>query len=56
MTIESREQKARRQLAMRRNARRAASRVDSMHLFNLLTSPELLDGLEALLPEYRERR
>jgi hypothetical protein len=33
-----------------------ARKVDSVSFFNLLTSPELLEELEALLPEYRERR
>ena len=31
------------------------SRTDSNHIFNLLTSPLLLDEVEALLPEHRER-
>ncbi|MGB6450473.1 MAG: IS4 family transposase [Steroidobacteraceae bacterium] len=56
MAIESRDQCARRQRAICREVQKAASQVDSMHFFNLLTSPELLDDLEALLPEYRERR
>ena len=34
----------------------AVSQVDSMHFFNLLTSPELPDELGTLLPECRERR
>jgi Transposase DDE domain len=35
---------------------RRAKQVDSMDFFNLITGPELLDALETLLPEYRERR
>jgi hypothetical protein len=35
---------------------RRAKQVDSMDFFNLITGPELLDKLEALLPEYRERK
>lgn len=30
-------------------------KVDANHFFNLLTSPQLLEPMEALLPEYRER-
>jgi len=33
-----------------------AKQVDSMDFFNLITGPELLERLEALLPEYRERK
>jgi hypothetical protein len=35
---------------------RRARRVGSMDFFNLITGPELLEPLEALLPEYRERK
>src|SRR5450759_4652062 len=35
---------------------RSARQVDSMDFFNLITGPELLEPLEALLPEYRERK
>jgi hypothetical protein len=35
---------------------RRARQVDSMDFFNLITGPELLETLEALLPEYRERK
>ena len=35
---------------------RRARQVDSMDFFNLITGPELLEPLEALLPEYRERK
>lgn len=30
-------------------------KVDALHFFNLLTSPQLLELIEALLPDYRER-
>jgi hypothetical protein len=33
-----------------------AQTVDSLHFFNLLTGPQLLEPLEALLPEYRDRK
>ncbi|MHB8348257.1 MAG: transposase, partial [Acidiferrobacterales bacterium] len=39
-----------------RGIRRRAKQADSMDFFNLITGPELLERLEALLPEYRERR
>jgi hypothetical protein len=39
-----------------REIRRRARQVDSMDFFNLITGPELLETLEALLPEYRERK
>jgi len=39
-----------------REIRRRAKQVDSMDFFNLITGPELLERLEALLPEYRERK
>lgn len=35
---------------------RRARQIDSMDFFNLITGPELLEPLEALLPEYRERK
>lgn len=56
MAIESRDPTARGQRAIHAGVQRAASQVGSMHFFNPLTSPEPLDELEALLPEYRERR
>ena len=39
-----------------REIRRRAKQVDSLDFFNLITGPELLETLEALLPEYRERK
>ena len=35
---------------------RRVQQVDSMDFFNLITGPQLLERLEALLPEYRERK
>ncbi len=35
--------------------RHYASNSDSYAMFNLLTGPQLLDRIEALLPEHRER-
>ncbi|OGI40899.1 MAG: hypothetical protein A2140_08105 [Candidatus Muproteobacteria bacterium RBG_16_62_13] len=35
--------------------RRRADQSDAYAFFNLLTSPELLDQVESLLPEHRER-
>jgi len=39
-----------------RRIRRRAGQVDSLDFFNLITGPALLETLEALLPEYRERK
>jgi len=39
-----------------REDRRRAEQVDSMDFFNLITGPELLETLESLMPEYRERK
>ena len=36
-------------------ARRQASNADAYAFFNLLTSPELFDCVESLLPDHRER-
>lgn len=38
-----------------RRVRRHAANTDSYAFFNLLTSPELLDEVELLMPEHRER-
>ena len=35
--------------------RHHAGNTDSHAMFNLLTGPQLLDRVEALLPEHRER-
>jgi len=39
----------------RRRVHRVAQRCDAYAFFNVLTAPELLDEVEALLPEHRER-
>jgi hypothetical protein len=38
-----------------RRVRRHAANSDSYQFFNLLTGPDLLDTVEALLPDHRER-
>nr|WP_051079927.1 hypothetical protein [Thioalkalivibrio thiocyanodenitrificans] len=38
-----------------RRVRRCATHTDSYQFFNLLTSPDLLEPLESLLPDHRER-
>jgi hypothetical protein len=38
-----------------REIRRRAEQVESMDIFNLITGPDLLERLEALLPQCRER-
>ena len=40
----------------RKRIGRHARSVEAVDFFNLLTGPELLEPLEALLPEYRERK
>ena len=47
---------ARQQRHVRKQVQKVARRVDSMSFFNLLTGPDLLGDLEAVLPEYRERK
>jgi hypothetical protein len=39
-----------------REIRRRARQADSLDFFNLITGPDMLETLEALLPEYRERK
>jgi len=39
-----------------RHLAKYVQKVDANHFFNLLTSPQLLEIVEALLPEYRERK
>jgi hypothetical protein len=46
---------ARRQRRLKKQVQKVVKKVDSMVLFNLLTSSQLLEPLEALLPEFRER-
>ena len=43
------------QVHQQRRIRNRASNSDSYEFFNMLTSPELLDQVEILLPEHRER-
>ena len=47
---------ARQQRDVRKQVQKVARQVDSMSFFNLLTGAQLLGQLEALLPEYRERK
>ena len=47
---------AREQRHVRKQVQKVSRQVDSMSFFNLLTGAELLGQLEALLPEYRERK
>lgn len=56
MAIKRRPINTRRQRHARQQLQKIARQVDSMSFFNLLTGPELLGRLEALLPEYRERK
>src|SRR5690349_1742082 len=46
---------ARQQRRLRKQVRKVVKQADSMVFFNLLTSPQLLEPLEGLLPEFRER-
>ena len=39
-----------------RHVAKQVQKVAANHFFNLLTSPQLLEPVEALLPEYRERK
>lgn len=45
----------RRQRRLKKQARKVAKKIDSRVFFNFLTSPQLLEPLERLLPEFRER-
>lgn len=47
---------ARQQRHVRIQAQNVARQVDAMSFFNLVTAPELPGELEAMLPEYRERK
>jgi len=49
-------QSTRRSLQQQRRLAKHVQKVDANHFFNLLTSPQLLEPVEALLPEYRERK
>ena len=54
--IESKERCAQRQQHKGRQVQKVMSKVDSLHFLNLLTGPELLERIEVLSPEYRERK
>ena len=56
MTIKRRPRSEREQRHFRKRIRQAVSTADSLSFFNLLTGATLLAELEALLPEYRERK
>ena len=56
MAIKSKHSSARQQHRRKKQVRSALSNVDSLHFFNLLTAPQLLEIVEALQPEYRERK
>ena len=47
---------ARQQRNVRTQIQKVARQVDAMSFFNLVTEPDLLGELEALLPEYPERK
>lgn len=49
-------QSTRRSLPRQRGVAQQAQKVDANRFFNLLTGPELLETVEALLPEHRERK
>lgn len=46
---------SRQQRRLKKQVQKVVEKVDSMVFFNLLTSSQLLEPLEALLPEFRER-
>ena len=56
MAIKRRPRSVRQQRRLRKQLQKVARQVDSMSFFNLLTGPEVLQTLEALLPPYRERK
>lgn len=49
-------QSNRQSLQQQRRLAKQVQKVDANYFFNLLTSPQLLEPVEALLPEYRERK
>jgi hypothetical protein len=55
MAYKSKDRSARQQRRVQKQVQKVVKKVDSMVFFNLLTSPQLLEPLEALLPEFRER-
>jgi hypothetical protein len=56
MTNQRRPGSTREQQQLRKELQKVARQVDSMSFFNLLTGPQLMERLEALLPPYRERK
>lgn len=56
MAIKRSPRTAREQRQLCKQIRKVACTVGSMSFFNLLTDPKLLEELEALLPQYRERK
>jgi len=55
MANKSKARSARQQRRLKKQVQKVVKKVDSMVFFNLLTSPQLLEPLEELLPEFRER-
>lgn len=55
MASKSTVRSARRQRRVKKQIQKMVKKADSMVFFNLLTSPQLLEPLEDLLPEFRER-
>ena len=43
-------------LPQQRRLAKQAQKIDANHFFNLLTGPQLLEVVEAQLPEHRERQ
>ena len=43
-------------LPQQRRLAKEAQKIDANHFFNLLTGPQLLEAVEAQLPEHRERQ
>jgi hypothetical protein len=56
MAIKRSPRSARQQRRLRKQIQKVVRQVDSMSFFNLLTGPDVLGRLEALLPEYRDRK
>lgn len=51
----SKPRSARQQRRLKKQVQKVVKKVDSLVFFNLLTSPQLLETLESLLPVFRER-
>ncbi len=56
MANKRRPRSARQQRRLRKQLQKVARQIDSMSFFNLLTGSQLMDRLEALLPQHRERK